>query len=71
MADVLVHVRDISHPFTDHQKSTVLRVLEEIGISNQMLSERYLEVWNKVDLLPTEMEIIRKLEEINAITLNE
>ena len=62
MADVLVHVRDISHPFTDHQKSTVLRVLEEIGVSKQIFAERYLEVWNKVDLLPTEMEIMHKLE---------
>lgn len=32
-ADVLVHVRDISHPFTDHQRSTVLSVLKEIGVA--------------------------------------
>jgi 50S ribosomal subunit-associated GTPase HflX len=50
-ADVIVHVRDISHPHTDHQRSTVLRVLEEIGISDEYLKQRYIEVWNKIDLV--------------------
>jgi|TARA_B110000285_G_C14703838_1_gene414652 GTPase len=32
-ADVIVHVRDISHPHSEHQRETVLKVLQEIGIS--------------------------------------
>jgi len=35
-ADILVHVRDISHPHTNFQKDTVLRVLNEIGISKEV-----------------------------------
>lgn len=62
-ADVLVHVRDISHPHTDHQRQTVLRVLKEIGIGEDTLRERYLEVWNKIDLLPDEQEAHRLLAE--------
>ena len=50
-ADVIVHVRDISHPHTEHQRSTVLRVLSEIGISEEYLKDRYIEVWNKIDLV--------------------
>ena len=50
-ADVIVHVRDISHPHTDHQKETVLQVLEEIGVHQDDLRDKYLEVWNKIDLI--------------------
>lgn len=52
-ADVLVHVRDISHPHSDFQKQTVLKVMKEVGVSPELLSDggRYLEVWNKVDLI--------------------
>lgn len=50
-ADVIVHVRDISHPHTEHQRETVLRVLEEIGISKEQFSQKYLELWNKIDLI--------------------
>ena len=47
-ADVIIHVRDISHPHHVHQRETVLRVLEEIGVD---ISSRYMEVWNKIDLV--------------------
>jgi len=50
-ADVLIHVRDISHPHSDHQRETVIRVLKEIGVSDETLAEKYIEVWNKSDLL--------------------
>jgi GTPase len=51
-ADLLVHVRDISHPQTDFQKDTVLKVMKEVGVQN--IEQRYLEVWNKVDLVQDE-----------------
>lgn len=36
-ADILVHVRDISHPHTNYQRNAVLRVLKEIGIPEETL----------------------------------
>jgi len=50
-ADVLVHVRDISHPQTTYQRNTVIQVLKEIGIPESVFSKNYIEVWNKMDLL--------------------
>ena len=50
-ADLLVHVRDISHPQADFQKNTVLKVIQEVGVPPSMLKEKYIEVWNKVDLI--------------------
>jgi GTP-binding protein HflX len=48
-ADLIVHVRDISHPDTEEQASDVERVLAEIGATAPRL-----EVWNKRDLLDPE-----------------
>ena len=61
-ADLLVHVRDISHPHTDFQRKTVLKVIEEVGLPSDLLSKKYIEVWNKIDLIPEEQkaEIDRK-----------
>ena len=53
-ADLIVHVRDISHPQSDFQRETVLRVIREIGVSEEMLSKKYIEVWNKIDLVSEE-----------------
>ena len=53
-ADLLVHVRDISHPQTDFQKETVLQVIKEVGLPEHLTKDRYLEVWNKVDLIEDE-----------------
>ncbi len=51
-ADVIVHVRDISHPDSEAQAHDVEAVLGEIGIAN--LTDRVVEAWNKVDLLDVE-----------------
>ena len=50
-ADVIVHVRDVSHPHSDFQRKTVLKVMRELDLPEEILKERYLEVWNKVDLI--------------------
>ncbi|HVZ14333.1 MAG TPA: GTPase, partial [Bauldia sp.] len=52
-ADLILHVRDISHPDTDAQASDVAAVLAELDIDAKSPS-RVIEVWNKVDLLPPE-----------------
>ncbi len=55
-ADLIVHVRDISHPETNAQREDVIEVLRDLGIPEERLSE-IIEVRNKVDLLgPTRSE---------------
>jgi GTP-binding protein HflX len=48
-ADVIVHVRDISHADSEAQAHDVEAVLVEIGVAD--LDNRMIEAWNKVDLL--------------------
>src|SRR5215218_9203110 len=52
-ADVLLHVRDISHEEAEAQSGDVQRVLRELGMDPHQTS-RIIEVWNKADLLPAE-----------------
>jgi GTP-binding protein HflX len=52
-ADVILHVRDISHPESDAQSADVMAVLREIGIPEEELG-RIIEVRNKIDLLDPE-----------------
>jgi GTP-binding protein HflX len=49
-ADVLVHVRDMSHPDRDAQLEDVDDVLKSLGIGEGEGPTR-IEAWNKVDLL--------------------
>jgi GTP-binding protein HflX len=48
-ADVIVHVRDVSHLDSDAQAHDVEAILDEIGVSNR--ADRVIEVLNKVDRL--------------------
>ena len=58
-ADLILHVRDISHPDSEAQRDDVERVLKEIG-AGEAVSQPMIEAWNKVDLLgPEEAERIR------------
>jgi len=52
-ADIVVHVRDISHPETEAQKDDVHQVLIALGLSREV-EEGLLEVLNKIDLLSPE-----------------
>lgn len=49
-ADLILHVRDISHPETKEQKEDVLNVIEELGLE-KAYEEHGIEVLNKADLL--------------------
>jgi GTP-binding protein HflX len=51
-ADLILHVRDVTHPETEQQKTDVLAVLAEMGLTPEDLEGRLLEVWNKADALP-------------------
>jgi GTP-binding protein HflX len=48
-ADLVLHVRDISHPETEAQRTDVARVLADLGIDTQAAEANVLEVWNKID----------------------
>ena len=48
-ADVLLHVRDVSHGETEAQAGDVAIVLRELGIDPDD-TKRIIEVWNKADL---------------------
>src|ERR1700689_3285505 len=52
LADVILHIRDASHPETRSQKDAVMSVLGDLGIKPD--DERLIEVLNKIDLLPEE-----------------
>jgi GTPase len=50
-ADLILHVRDISHPETEHQAANVRTILTGLGIGED-IGHDMLEVWNKMDSLP-------------------
>jgi len=52
-ADLILHVRDISHPETEQQAADVDDILAELGVS-RAANETMIEVWNKLDLAPAE-----------------
>ncbi len=52
-ADVILHIRDASHPDTEAQKADVLDVLKTLGVEEK-LEDSLIEVYNKADLLDGE-----------------
>jgi GTP-binding protein HflX len=48
-ADLILHVRDISHPETTEQAQDVAEILTSLGVKD---TTPVIEVWNKLDLLP-------------------
>jgi GTP-binding protein HflX len=52
-ADLILHVRDITHPETEQQAADVDDILAELGVSRGA-KETMIEVWNKLDLAPDE-----------------
>ena len=47
-ADLILHVRDISHKNTKNQSFEVDKVLQNLGVSDNI---PILEIWNKIDLV--------------------
>jgi GTPase len=58
-ADVILHVRDVSHAETEAQAADVGRVLAELGLSDDQRGAM-IEVWNKSDLLDPEALLFRR-----------
>jgi GTPase len=48
-ADLILHIRDITHPETEEQAADVREILEALGISSKA-QDGMIEVWNKMDL---------------------
>ncbi len=66
-ADLIVHVRDISHPDTQAQKQDVERVLRELGVGPggegedgdpDALSIPVVEIWNKIDAVNADTAVL-------------
>ena len=55
VADLLLHVVDLSNPDFENQMTTTAEVLAELGADQK----RMITVYNKIDLVETEMEEIR------------
>lgn len=58
-ADIIVHVRDISHPETDAQRDDVLQILRDLGVVEENASAdqpKIVELWNKIDLLDADRQ---------------
>jgi len=51
-ADLILHVRDISHPETEEQAGDVGEILESLGVEDDV---PLIEVWNKIDALSPEI----------------
>ncbi|MDP5307943.1 GTPase HflX [Paracoccus spongiarum] len=50
-ADLILHVRDVSHPETEEQAADVAEILESLGVDEDVA---LIEVWNKIDALGPE-----------------
>jgi GTP-binding protein HflX len=62
-ADVIVHVRDISHADSEAQGEDVQAILGELDIADR--ADRIIEVWNKLDRLgPGERAMLAQEEEM-------
>ncbi|MDE2064714.1 MAG: GTPase HflX [Bradyrhizobium sp.] len=60
-ADIILHVRDISHEDSEAQEQDVEAVLRQLGI-DPAGGQRILEVWNKIDrLTPEERENVTNM----------
>ncbi|GLQ07254.1 GTPase HflX [Sneathiella chinensis] len=60
-ADLIVHVRDITHPDSEAQKKDVFDVMERLGVDVDD-TDHYLEVLNKIDLADPETAAFFKNE---------
>jgi GTPase len=53
-ADLVIHVRDASHPETEAQKRDVDKVLNSLGLAEIVETGSVLQALNKIDLMPEE-----------------
>ncbi|CAN1198586.1 GTP-binding protein At3g49725, chloroplastic [Linum perenne] len=61
-ADLLLHVVDSTAPNLEEHRTTVLQVLQQIGVSEEKL-QNMIEVWNKIDYEDEEVDDDRYLDD--------
>jgi GTP-binding protein HflX len=64
-ADLILHVRDSSHPATHLQHQDVLKILKDLGVE-QAYEESGIEILNKCDLLEAEERERLKTKSLRA-----
>ncbi len=69
-ADIILHIRDISHPETEAQKQDVIDILKSLGVTEDE-NKPIFEVWNKIDLLSDEQRevIVNTAERLENVAL--
>ncbi|MCZ4282079.1 GTPase HflX [Kiloniella laminariae] len=68
-ANILIHVRDMSHEDTEAQKDDVKAVLTGLDLDSE-IQDSMLEIWNKSDLLSEEARIALEIQaEHNELTM--
>jgi GTPase len=55
-ADIILHIRDISHAETNEQQQDVLEVLDDLGLKDHS-ANKLVEVHNKIDLLDQDVPV--------------
>ena len=71
-ADLVLHVRDCSHPESDAQEDDVLTTLRELGLTDEQLAET-ITLHNKIDLLDEDHRLAvinQAAREPNALALS-
>jgi GTP-binding protein HflX len=70
-ADLIIHVRDISHPDSEAQAADVAQVLADLGLEPDQRRTPMLTVFNKIDALDEEMrEAVLARAEDDAVALS-
>ncbi|XP_048232306.1 GTP-binding protein At3g49725, chloroplastic [Ricinus communis] len=64
-ADLLVHVIDSTAPNLEEHHTTVLQVLQQIGVSKEKL-QSMIEVWNKIDYEEEEMDVDHSADDVDG-----
>jgi len=64
-ADIIVHVRDVSHADTQVQRTDVYAVLQELGVDTSASNHCFVEVLNKADLLDAEQLAYQQNRAVN------
>ncbi|WP_343347479.1 GTPase HflX [Sphingomicrobium sp. XHP0239] len=70
-ADLILHVRDISHPDSDAQANDVDEVLSDLGLAEDDAPPR-IEIWNKIDRLEgdTRTALLAQAEREGALPIS-
>ncbi|WP_374291525.1 GTPase HflX [Paenirhodobacter enshiensis] len=65
-ADLILHVRDISHPETEEQAEDVAEILDSLGVDEDV---PMIEVWNKIDALSQPMRDALLVQDARKTTI--